>query len=120
MRPGCATQRVRPRRGSAGFAEPVHDGRQPDTIDGMDSPSQVRIKVDRQGRLVLPLWLRRELVSAPGEVVLRRTADGVLLTRVASGGDVEQASDGLPVLRLGRRVTNDEVIDAIGQERASR
>lgn len=70
---------------------------------------------------MLPLWLRRELVSAPGEVLLRRTADGVLMTPVqASGGEVDQGPDGLPRLRLGRRVTNDEVIAAIGQDRASR
>jgi len=87
----------------------------------MDSPSdRVRVKVDRQGRLVLPLWLRRGLVTAPGEVVLRRTADGVLLTPVAVEGGVEQAADGLPVLRLGRPVTNDEVIDAIARERTGR
>ena len=87
----------------------------------MDSPSdRVRVKVDRQGRLVLPLWLRRGFITAPGEVVLRRTADGVLLTPVAAAGDVEQAADGLPVLRLGRRVTNDEVIDAVANERAGR
>lgn len=87
----------------------------------MDSPSRgVRVRVDRQGRLVLPQWLRREIVSAPGEVLLRRTADGVLLTPVAAEGGVEEGTDGLPLLRLGRTVSNDEVIDAIDQERAGR
>lgn len=69
---------------------------------------------------MLPLWLRRELVETPGEVLLRRTADGVLLTAVAPDGDVEQAADGMPVLRLGRRVTNDEVTEAVRDERSGR
>jgi bifunctional DNA-binding transcriptional regulator/antitoxin component of YhaV-PrlF toxin-antitoxin module len=87
----------------------------------MNSPSStVRVKVDGHGRLVLPLWLRREIVSTPGEVLMRRTPDGVLLTSVSSPGEVEEAPDGLPVLRLGRAVTNDEVIAAIDRERASR
>lgn len=70
--------------------------------------------------MVLPQWLRRELVAAPGEVLLRRTPDGVLLTPVTSEGAVEQGEDGLPLLRIGRRVTNDEVITAIDHERAGR
>lgn len=92
------------------------------TIDGMNSPSKaVRVKVDRQGRLVVPLRLRDEIVSAPGEVLMRRTPDGLLLTSVAAPGAIDQvSSDGLPLLRLGRVVTNDEVIDAIDRDRASR
>jgi len=87
----------------------------------MDSPSDgVRVKVDRQGRLVLPQWLRREIVVSPGEVMLRRTADGVLLTPIAPDGAVEQGPDGLPLLRLGRLVSNDEVIGAIDRERSGR
>jgi bifunctional DNA-binding transcriptional regulator/antitoxin component of YhaV-PrlF toxin-antitoxin module len=87
----------------------------------MDSPSHgVRVKIDRQGRLVLPQALRRELVAAPGEVLVRRTADGVLLSSLVREGGVEQAADGLPVLRLGRPVSNDEVLDAIGRERSER
>jgi bifunctional DNA-binding transcriptional regulator/antitoxin component of YhaV-PrlF toxin-antitoxin module len=83
-------------------------------------PLGVRVRVDRQGRLVLPQSLRREIVVVPGEVMLRRTADGVLLTPVAPAGGVEQGPDGLPVLKVGRRVSNDEVIDAIGRERSGR
>lgn len=78
------------------------------------------MKIDGQGRMVLPQWVRRHLVAVPGEVMLRRTPDGVLLTPLTSEGDVEAAPDGLPVLRLGRRVSNDEVIAAIGHERAGR
>jgi DNA-binding transcriptional regulator/RsmH inhibitor MraZ len=80
----------------------------------------VRVRVDGQGRMVLPRWLRHELVTTPGEVVLRRTPDGVLLTRVTPEGRVEESSDGLPVLRHGRRVLNDEVIAAIDDDRAGR
>lgn len=71
--------------------------------------------------MVLPQWLRRELVTLPGEVVLRRTPDGVLMTPVAEGGgEIEAAPDGFPVLRVGRTVSNDEVIAAIDQDRAHR
>lgn len=70
--------------------------------------------------MVLPQWLREEVVSAPGEVLLRRTPDGLLLTPVSSEGDVEQAADGLPVLRLGHRLRNDDVLAAIDRERADR
>lgn len=86
----------------------------------MESPLPVRVKVDRQGRMVLPQWLRRELVETPGEVQLRRTRDGILITPVAVKGRVEQAADGLPVLRLGHPVGNDEVLAAIDEERAGR
>lgn len=68
----------------------------------------------------MPLWLRREVVSAPGEVLLRRTPDGVLLTSTASEGEVVTGEDGLPLLRLGRPVTNAEALAAIDEERAER
>ncbi len=85
----------------------------------MNSPSEgVRVRVDRQGRLVLPQWLRHEIVEAPGEVLMRRTADGVLLTSAVAEREVKQGSDGLPLLRLGRPVSNDDVIGAIHRERS--
>lgn len=89
-------------------------------MDGMNSPLPVRVKVDAQGRMVLPRGLRHELVSVPGEVLVRRTADGVLLTPAEGTGTVTEAEDGLPLLRIGRGVTNDEVLAAIDRERADR
>jgi hypothetical protein len=70
--------------------------------------------------MVLPSGLREEIVSIPGEVLIRRTADGLLLTAAESPGTVRVGDDGLPVLSIGRRVTNDEVLSAIDQERADR
>lgn len=70
--------------------------------------------------MVLPQWLRRELVATPGEVELRRTPDGVLLSPVAPPAAIEEAPDGLPVLRLGRQVSTEEVIAAIDEDRAAR
>lgn len=71
--------------------------------------------------MVLPRAMRDEIVSRlPGEVILRRTADGLLMTPADSPGNVGQADDGLPVLAVGRRVTNDEVLASIDAERASR
>ena len=70
--------------------------------------------------MVLPRRLREEIVSAPGEVLVRRTADGLLLTPAEDSGTVTAGPDGLPVLTLGRRVTNAEVLAAIDRERADR
>ncbi len=80
----------------------------------------IMVKVDRQGRMVLPKQLRRELGADPGEVAVTRTADGVLLSPVTPQAEVEVAEDGLTRLRLGRPVTNDEVLGAIDAERAAR
>lgn len=86
----------------------------------MDSPSSVRVKVDAQGRMVLPRGWRDEVVSVPGEVLLRRTADGLLLSPAESPGVIGAGPDGLPLLRVGRPVRNAEVLTRIDEERASR
>lgn len=78
------------------------------------------MKVDAQGRMVLPRRLREEIVTAPGEVLVRRTPDGLLLTAAEDAGTVSTGEDGLPVLTLGRKVTNAEVLAAIDRERADR
>lgn len=71
--------------------------------------------------MVLPKWLRlQHRLDAPGEVDVRPSPDGLLLTPVADAGRVEVAPDGLPVLRLGRAVTNEEVLAAIDDERSTR
>ena len=70
--------------------------------------------------MVLPKWLRRELGADPGEVELRRTSDGVLVSAVTPPAVVATADDGLPVMRLGRPVGNDEVLAAIDAERRAR
>ncbi|MGI9015899.1 MAG: hypothetical protein ACR2HR_02145 [Euzebya sp.] len=86
----------------------------------MNSPSAVRLRVDAQGRLVLPKGWREQVVDTPGSVLLRRTTDGLLLTRAPGEGTVEVADDGLPILSVGRRVTTAEVKEAIEHDRADR
>ncbi|MGQ0742751.1 MAG: hypothetical protein ACT4OS_00125 [Acidimicrobiales bacterium] len=87
----------------------------------MKSPSRaVRVRVDGQGRMVLPKWLRDQIVTAPGEIELRSTPDGVLLTPLSNETEVTKGTDGLPVLRLGRAVSNEEVLAAIDLDRSSR
>ena len=86
----------------------------------MRTPSAVVVKVDRQGRLVLPLAMREELTTTPGEVTLTPTDGGVLISPVAEAGTVEVGDDGFPMLRLGRVITNDEVIAAIDADRKGR
>lgn len=78
------------------------------------------MRIDKQGRLVLPRAVREELVDLPGELVLERTPDGVLLRPVQAGTQVRLAEDGLPVLDIDREVTNEEVMAAIDDERSSR
>lgn len=80
----------------------------------------MRVRVDRQGRLVLPQHLREGLVTVPGEVILHRTPDGVLIGPTAAAATVRTAEDGLPVLVLDRPVTNDETLGAIDAERSGR
>jgi len=86
----------------------------------MSSPSSAVVKVDRQGRLVLPLGFREELTTTPGEVVLTQTDDGVLISAVPAQGAVRMSEDGLPVLRLGRIVSNEQLIAAVDAERGTR
>lgn len=90
------------------------------SLDGVKSPSGVRVRVDAQGRMVLPSGLREEVVSIPGEILVRRTADGLLLTAAESPGTVRVGDDGFPVLSIGRRVSNDEVLAAVEKDRADR
>lgn len=70
--------------------------------------------------MVLPKRLRQELAADPGEVDVRRTPDGVLITSVTPTGQLVDADDGLPLLQLGRKVTNEEVLVGIDDERAER
>ncbi|HUQ64234.1 MAG TPA: hypothetical protein VM121_10810 [Acidimicrobiales bacterium] len=87
----------------------------------MASPSaRFRARVDKQGRLVLPQHLREGLVDVPGEVVLSRTPDGLLVQPATGAGTVRIADDGLPVLELDRVVSNAEVLAAIDAERSER
>lgn len=70
--------------------------------------------------MVLPLRLREEIATTPGELLVRRVAEGLLLTSTTTAGVLATGTDGLPVLHLGRRVTNNEVLDALARERAER
>lgn len=87
-------------------------------MDGMASPQRVR--VDKQGRLVLPQRLREEFMDVPGELLLERTAEGLLLRPVQAATRVRIADDGLPVLDVDRLVTNEEMLAAIDRERGER
>lgn len=68
--------------------------------------------------MVLPRAIRDDLLRVPGEVVVRRTADGWLMTAADSSGTITDGEDGLPLLSIGRPVTTAEVLDAIEHERA--
>ena len=86
----------------------------------MKSPPGVRVRVDAQGADGPAERTSRGDLSIPGQVPVRRTADGLLLTPSEAPGIVRDGDDGLPVLTIGRRVSKDETLKAIEQERADR
>ena len=79
----------------------------------------VRLKVDQQGRVVLPLRERERLgVARGGTLELISTPEGVLLERHRPA-TVQLGGDGLPVIKLSDtdQVSNEESLDAIHRER---
>lgn len=78
-------------------------------------------RVDKAGRIVIPLEMRRALrLEEGGEVELMLSADGISIHKVAPEPDVT-VEDGLPVLSLGgATVTNDSVLDVIDRDRGAR
>lgn len=86
----------------------------------MKVPSTVMVKVDRQGRLVVPHNWREVVTTTPGAVQMTQTDEGLLITPIPTQGEVATGVDGLPILRLGRLVTNAVVLAAIDAERKSR
>lgn len=86
----------------------------------MASPSRTIVKLDRQGRLVLPLAMREGFVNTPGELWVTVTPDGLLLQPTTAAARVDTGADGLPLLTLDRPVSNDEVLAALDAERADR
>lgn len=90
-------------------------------MGAMPSPPRgVRVRIDKQGRLVVPHALRDGLVTATGELLLVPTAEGLLLRPIVESGTVRIADDGLPVLALEGTVTNAEVLASIDRARAER
>ena len=82
----------------------------------------VQIKVDQQGRIVIPLVERERLgVAKGGTLELIPTSEGVLLER-RRPASIRTANDGLPIVTLDdvEQVSNEESIDAIHEERERR
>ena len=69
--------------------------------------------------MVIPVSLRDQIATTPGDVVIHLTADGLLLTAAPREGAVSLARDGLPVLELDRAVSNADILAAIDHERSS-
>jgi AbrB family looped-hinge helix DNA binding protein len=79
----------------------------------------VRVKVDQQGRIVLPQRERERLgVATGGTLDLIATPEGVLL-EPRHTARVRTADDGVPLITIEgiEQVTNEESLDAIHQER---
>ncbi|MPY79950.1 MAG: AbrB/MazE/SpoVT family DNA-binding domain-containing protein [Actinophytocola sp.] len=78
-------------------------------------------RIDKAGRIVIPLEMRRALrLEEGGEVELVLSAEGVSIRKVAPEPDVT-VEDGLPVISLGgATVTNDSVLDVIDRDRGAR
>lgn len=78
-------------------------------------------RIDKAGRIVIPLEIRRALrLEEGGEVELMLSAEGVSIRKVAPEPDVT-VDNGLPVISLGgATVTNDSVLDVIDRDRGAR
>jgi AbrB family looped-hinge helix DNA binding protein len=77
------------------------------------------LKVDRQGRMVIPQRERERLgVRDGGTLELVPTPEGLLLER-RRRAEVRVADDGLPVVSVEEleEVSNDEMIEAIHRQR---
>ena len=83
------------------------------------------VSVDRQGRIVLPLEIRRRLglEGRAGRLRLVETPDGVLLEVPPAKVTITTASDGLPAVAIEGvtgSIENETVLRAIDAERARR
>lgn len=83
------------------------------------------LRVDPQGRLVLPLAVRRRfgIEGRSAELLVSETPDGLLIELPSSRATVTEGEDGLPVVTiegLEESINNDSVIAAIDAERAGR
>lgn len=83
------------------------------------------VSVDRQGRLVLPVEVRRRLglEGRAGQLRLVETPDGVLLEAPPAKVTVETGTDGLPTVTiegLTGTIENEAVLQAIDAERSAR
>jgi AbrB family looped-hinge helix DNA binding protein len=90
---------------------------EPPLPKGVAMPIQVRI--DRQGRVVIPLGERERLgLDAGTTLELVPTPEGLLLER-RQRAEVVEAADGAPLIRLAGKppVTNVEAQRAIDQVR---
>lgn len=103
MKPG-----VRP------FGPPSYASDMPNVV--LDEETSAVLQAEAARRGVEPTALAGEAVASflfsPGRVATQ-------LIWVAHGR-VERAPDGLPVLRIGRPVTNDEVLDGVEAARTTR
>jgi AbrB family looped-hinge helix DNA binding protein len=77
------------------------------------------VKVDRQGRLVIPQRERERLgLTDGGTLRLTPTAEGLVLER-PQAAEVRQDDTGVPVVRIlhGEEVSNDDALAAIHEHR---
>ena len=83
----------------------------------------MEIEVDGAGRMVIPAALRRSLgIGDDGGVVeVDDTPDGLVIhPRDVEPVAVARNADGLLVVDVGREVSNEEVVDAIHDDRRRR
>ena len=79
----------------------------------------IRVKVDQQGRVIIPLGERERLgIARGGTLELISTPEGVLLER-RRPAHIRTADDGLPVITVEdvEQVSNEESLAAIHDER---
>jgi AbrB family looped-hinge helix DNA binding protein len=90
--------------------------------EGREEAAMSTVRIDAQGRIVVPLAHRQRLgVQGGGELELIPTPEGLILER-RRAATVSTAPDGLPIVEFTepRPVTNDEALEAIRAQRDAR
>lgn len=90
--------------------------------EGREDTAMLTVRIDAQGRIVVPLAERQRLgVEGGDELALIPTPEGLILER-RRAATVSTAPDGLPIVEFAqpRPVPNKESVSAIRAERAAR
>jgi AbrB family looped-hinge helix DNA binding protein len=90
--------------------------------EGREEAVMSTVRIDAQGRIVVPLAQRQRLgVRGGDELALIPTPEGLILER-RRAATVSTAPDGLPIVEFTepRPVPNDEALEAIRAQRDAR
>jgi AbrB family looped-hinge helix DNA binding protein len=79
-----------------------------------------KVRLDREGRIVLPKSLRDELHLFPGDALDLTVRDDEVTLRPERSSTPMQKKDGIWVFSTGKPMASDETAEALRQVRAQR